>query len=166
MSNHEIKAADLRLAKLEYYNGKDIDLNLASTYVVLIHNSGQFINPFSFGDNYPVCEINVNSSENSETKLHFIYSKCDVGPVLLLTDFNFSEFFSREKVFLHDIENFILKYDAFFKDRSLIAKERLGQMKWQAEMLGIIRNDEELNAEMQQFFLERGINLQKIKQKK
>lgn len=166
-----IDTSKIKLAELKYFDEKHngVEFTEPQSLGILLFVKGRYVNLFEPGECYPVFKRNRfygcfdgNGSQYG-TKLEIASGEAITGPCWVLRDVDFKDVFGKSIVDYEDIENYVLGSDDFFKDRMKIALERLEKFRRPAKMMKIINRDMDKTIEMEEFFLDRGHKVQKVK---
>ncbi len=168
----KIDSSKIRIADLRYYEeNKGIELSDSLSKVILVDYSGDgsYFNPFSLEEEYPIFKrapiSNVrNDGISYGTKMYYVGNELVTGPCWVLTNVDFGEVSGISSVSMSDLEDYILTSPEFFKDRVLIASNRLGISRQANKMKKIIDNDIGNIEKMYNFFEERKTGRQKVKE--
>lgn len=167
ISSSKIKLADLRF----YEDGLGIELTDSQSRGILIDFLGNenYINPFILEESYPVFKRTLGTNftgdgESFGTKLLHVSNSLATGPCWVLDRTDFAGVIGKDEVTVDELEEFVLKSPEFFKDRMSVVQRRVADGDDSSMMQEIIEKDEKAIAAMHDFFNEREIGYQKVKE--
>lgn len=164
----KIKTKDLKLATLRYFSeenrGVEVDSPLGCYAFLVEIGKDTYVNPFNPLEEYPIFKRvpysnTTMSGEDYGTKIMSVNNILREGPCYVLSDSSIVEYFSGEEIDLEVLEEYMLKSRGYFRERKTAALARL--KKHPIKMYKILKNDEKMEAEVENFFAERGVQLQK-----
>lgn len=166
----KISSSLIKMVDLKYYvDGKGIELSESLSKGVMVDfGNGRYVNPFCVSDSYPIFGRSHSSNVTTDghafgTRVYHVSNKLVTGPCWVLDTKDFSKVVGKEEISLEDLEDYILGSSDFYKDRIRIAEKRLFKGKKKHKMMKIISHDEILMADMERFFNERELGVQKVK---
>lgn len=168
----EIKTEDLRTVGIRYFsekdNGIEVSKNLGFAFLYRL-GEDNYVNLFNPVSNYPlfvrVPYSNVTSDgEEYGSKVALVCGEEKTGPCYVTIYEKATDLFKKDVVTIGEVEDYMLSSQYYFVDRSDIAKTRLP--KNSAQMRKIMAADGKSYAEMEEFFEQRNVELQKVYGKK
>lgn len=167
--NRVIKVENLKLAALRYYDKNNgVELTDPLGYVILENIGNDFyINPLDIdAEEYPVFErlpySNVTLSGDEFGSKMILVNDIDVsGPCYVLFNTNLKDSFDKDLIEESELKGYILNSNYYFRDRKKVALEKM--RKHPIKMYRIIKEAEEKEEKILDFFAERGVQLQKVR---
>ena len=164
----KFNTSDLYLAEVKYANKeKGIEVMEPISYAFVYHQDDSFYNVIT-KEEHPTYERvpypnRTIDGEDYGTKVRLVNDIDKSGECYLLIS-NCKGLFKEDKVSKDTIDEYILNSTYYFKDRVGIAINRLVEFKKLFKMIRIIRNEYSKKEEIDEYFREREISRQKVKQ--
>ena len=164
-----IKVKDLIVADVRYFDmiHNGLEYTGPISKVILLNRGDTYINLLNPGEIAPIYRRipNTTNAYSTEdyfgTKIEHVCGEEVTGEAWLLADVDFGKIFQNEEVSIEDVEDYVLKSDDYFHNRSELIERRLHQKRTNSRdimvMVGTKIKDEKKRAEMESFFAERGI---------
>lgn len=166
--NRTIKAENLKLAALRYYDKrKGVELTDPLGYVILEKvGKDMYVNPLDIVEEYPIFEVmphsNITASSDEYGNNMRLINGIDVGgPCYVLFNSNLKDSFDTNLISEQELKEYILRSNYYFIDRKKIALERI--KKYPIKMYRVLKEDEESEEKVLEFFGEKGVQLQKVR---
>jgi len=155
-----IKTENLRLAAIRYYSkGVGVEVSDPVGYKVLEeYGKDTYINPLNISDEYPIFERAPYANVNNDgfeygSKMRLVNDVNVSGPCYVLFNTNLKDSFEEDLITVEDLEEYILRSNYYFRERSQIALDRIKYHPIQ--MLRILKKDTKSEEKYNKFFEER-----------
>ncbi len=136
MEKRTIKTADLRLARVKYFDleHNGAELTELEAYAFIQKIGSEYINVFDATEDLPVLERSIypNVMPNGEefgTKLIHAYGTLTDGPCYVVEPYSIRNITEKDKIDTDSLKEYIFNSDKFFVDRMQLIEQEKGIRK-------------------------------------
>ena len=167
MKDVEVDSSRVRLAQIRYFNKEmnGVSIPKQRAYAFLISVNGTYVNVFNPIDEMPVFDRvpYSNTTHNGYdfgTKIVLVNGELQEGLCYVLERTKIKDIFAKDKVFIHDLEEYVIESDDFFIDRIDLLRDKINSKKGKFYYRRKILQDFDLLYEFNDFLAEESKGVQ------